>query len=140
MNHLENRSAVPQTPEEMLSENLKYTDDYDANFPVFKLQKDNKFDALTAKRQELISVLKKLVDVKRNIENGAEDRLTDFVNRKIPLEKLYIYDLTQMQNSDIYLKHRKALEKYRRKVFSRLLDDEGTQYKPIEELHLKRKK
>lgn len=107
---------------------------------TFKLQKEQKFDAFSIKMSELVSALNQVVDIKRNIENGAESRLTAFVNREIPLGKLYIYDLTKIQNSKVYLKHKKALDKYRSNVFSKLLDDKGVQYKPIEQLHFQRKK
>ena len=107
---------------------------------TFKLQKEQEFQALTAKRSELVTILNRVVNIKKNIEDGAESRLLAFVNREIPLGKLYLYDLTQIQNSEVYLKHKKALDTYRRKVFSRLLDQEGAEYKPIEQLHLQRKK
>ncbi len=107
---------------------------------IFKLQKEQKSDAFFIKMSELASILNQVVDIKRNIENGAENRLTAFVNREIPLGKLYIYDLTKIQNNEVYLKHKKALDRYRRNVFSKLLDDEGVQYKPIEQLHFQRKK
>ncbi len=106
---------------------------------TLKLQKEKEFQALTAKRSELVIALNKVVDVKRNLENGA-NRLTAFVNREIPLGKLYIYDLTELQNSEVYLKHKKVLDRYKRNIFSKLLDTEGVQYKPIEQLHFQRKK
>lgn len=107
---------------------------------TFKLQKEKEFQALTVKRSELVTVLNKVIDIKRNIENNAESRLTSFVNRKIPLGKLYIYDLTQLQKSEVYLKHKKMLDRYRRIVLSRLLNNEGVQYKPIQQLNFQRKK
>ena len=107
---------------------------------TFKLQKEKEFQALTAKRSELVTVLNKVIDIKRNIENNAESRLTSFVNREIPLGKLYIYDLTQLQKSEVYLKHKKMLDRYRRIVFSILLNNEGVQYKPIQQLNFQRKK
>ena len=107
---------------------------------TFKLQEEKKIQALTTKRSELVTALNRVVDIKRNIENGAESRLTAFVNREIPLGKLYIYDLTELRNREVYLKHKKALDRYRRNVFSKLLDDEGVQYKPIEQLHFQGKK
>ena len=106
----------------------------------FQLQKEAEFKAITAKRNELVTALNKVVEIKRNIEDGAESRLTAFVNREIPLGKLYIYDLIHLQNNEIYLKNKKKLDEYRRIIVGRLLNDDGVQYKPIKDLNFARKK
>lgn len=106
----------------------------------FNLQKENEFKALTVKRQELVNALKQMLEVKEMIETNALDRLNAFINREIPLGKLYAYDLTKLQTSELYRKHYKTLSRYRRQVFSSLLDTEGIYYKPIENLNIKGKK
>lgn len=105
-----------------------------------KLQKEQEFKALTAKREELVNVLNKVVGIKRKIETGSESRLTAFVNRQIPLGELYVYDLTGNTKSSIYSSHRKALERYKRHVFGTLLNTEGIEYKPISKLNFQRSK
>ena len=106
----------------------------------FNLQKEREFKELIIKRKELVSVLKQMLEVKKNIELNAQNRLNDFINRKIPLGKLYIYDLTKLQTTELYRKHYKALSNYRLHVFANLLDAEGVYYKPIEQLNIKGKK
>lgn len=106
----------------------------------FKLDQEREFQALTAKRNELLNALNQVLEIKEKIETQAETRLNAFVNREIPITKLYIYDLIKPTNSEVYKKHRKALEKYKRQIFSRLLNDEGIEYKPIGELNFRKKK
>ena len=106
----------------------------------FKLDQEREFQALTVKRNELLNALNKVLEIKEKIETQAETRLNAFVKREIPVTKLYIYDLIKPTNSEVYKKHRKALEKYKRQIFSRLLNDEGIEYKPIGELNFRKKK
>ena len=103
----------------------------------FKLQKEKKQKTLIAKQTELISALKQVAEVKKNIEEGSNDRLESLVNHEIPLGKLYAYDLTKLYNRDVYHRHRQLIDKYQRLVFGNLADQEGIYYKPIEELHFK---
>lgn len=106
----------------------------------FKLQKENEYKELSVKRQELVNALNQMLKVKENIELNAQNRLNAFINREIPLGKLYIYDLTKLQTTELYRKHYRALSKYRLHVFANLLDTEGVYYKPIEQLNIKGKK
>lgn len=109
------------------------------NMQKLRLQKENEFKALTAKRTELVSALNQMLEVKRNIEQNSDKRLNDFVQRKIPLGNLYIYDLTHMQRGKSYSKHLRKLYEYKRHVFASMLNDEGAYYKPIKDLNFQRK-
>lgn len=104
-----------------------------------KLQKENEFKALTAKRQELISVLKQVANIKAQIESQAESRLNAFVDKQIPIGKLYIYDLTHMRSTEVYRQNQTKLENYRRLVFANLQNAENAYCKPIEQLNIKGK-
>ena len=110
------------------------------NLINFKLQKENEFKKLTIKREELVNVLKQMLKVKENVESNALNRLNSFINREIPLGKLYIYDLTKLQTTELYRKHYKVLARYKLYVFANLLDTDGIYYKPIENLNIKGKK
>lgn len=109
------------------------------NMQKLKLQKENEFKALTAKRTELVSALSQMLEVKRNIEENSDKRLNDFVQRKIPLGKLYIYDLTHLKKGKPYSEHLKRLYYYRRHVLASMLNDEGAYYKQIKDLNFQRK-
>lgn len=107
---------------------------------TYKLQKEKNFQALTAKRAELVSVLKQVLAIKANIENNSNARLHSFINREMPLGQLYLYDLTHIKNTDISKRERQILNKYRRQVFANLISEEGAYTKPIDQLHIKGKK
>ena len=104
----------------------------------FKLQKENEHKALIIKHMELLSVIKQVVEVKSSIESTSENRLNDFINKKIPLGKIYIYDLIHIPHGKLSSHQKKFLNKVKRQVFSNLQDQEGIYYKPISELHFKR--
>lgn len=104
-----------------------------------KLTKDTEEKTLVTVQKDLISVLKQVVEIKRTIEEGSEQRLEDFVDRKIPLGKLYIYDLTKMTKSEIFYQHRRNLIKFRRHVLGSLKSEDGVYSKPIGQLDFKGK-
>ncbi len=94
---------------------------------------------LIAKRKELISVLKQVLNIKYNIESQAENHLNAFVNKQIPLGKLYIYDLTKLKKTKAYRQNNQKLEEYRRLVCANLQNDQNVYCKPIEQLNFKEK-
>ena len=110
------------------------------NHPNAKLEKDANIKALTAKREELLNALNQVLKQKANVEENSLDRLKAFTSRKIPLGKLYIYDLINFRKTAIDRKYFKGLEKYRLHVLANLISEEGIYTKPIENLHFQGKK
>lgn len=110
------------------------------NRTTLKLQEEAKFNAIVAKMSELVTVLSKVIDIKREIETESESRLIAASEKKLPKEKLYMHDLENSQNSEAYKKHEKAFKTYRDLVYSQLENADGIQYKPIEKLNFQRKK
>lgn len=107
---------------------------------TYKLQKQKNLRDLTAKRAELLCDLKQVIEIKANIENNSSARLHSFINKKMPLGKLYLYDLIHIKDADINKRQCQALEHYRRQIFANLINEEGIYTKPIENLHIKGKK
>lgn len=106
---------------------------------ILKLQRENQFKALTAKRQELINVLQQMIELRSKIENNSEQRLQDFMDKKISWQDLYIYDLMQLANNDTYRSHGKTLSDSDQKAIVSLANEQGTYYKPLGELDTQRK-
>ena len=108
---------------------------------TLKLQEEKKFQALTAKRSELLNTLNKVVDIKSNIEADSDKRIQAFINGEILLRKLYCYDLERaIKKSEAFSRRRIILERYHTFIFANLIKEDGVSSKPIEELNFRRKR
>lgn len=103
----------------------------------YKIDRKKKIKSLITKRKYLVSKLK--LPLRKNNKIDSFKRIDAFINGEIPLGKLYYRDLNRALQSEVYKRHKKNLENYKRYILANLKDDEGIYTEPIENLHFKGK-
>lgn len=105
----------------------------------YRLKRQNTIKRLNFKRKKHTSALKKINRQKPSFQANSDERIQAFLNGKIPLGKLYYYDLNRALQNEVYSRHKRNLEKYRKHLLSKLINYEGIYDKPIEELNFQGK-
>lgn len=105
----------------------------------YRLKRQNTIKRLTFKRKKHTSALKKINRQKPSFQANSDERIQAFLNGKIPLGKLYYYDLNRALQNEVYSRHKRNLERYRKHLLSKLINYEGIYDKPIEELNFQGK-
>ena len=116
----------------------------------------SEYEMLQETREKLVNVLRKVVLKKDEIEkerfeeerriqvlrDESLNRINMFLNRKIPLGGLCLYDIDVLKKSDIYRLNRRKFDKYIRYIFSHLdpnTDYDDKMHTPIIELPKQKK-
>lgn len=105
----------------------------------YRLKPKKNIKRLYIKRKNKFFSSRTITRRKSPIEADSDKRIQAFLNKEIPLGKLYYYDLKRALKSEIYIRHRRNLENYRRFFLANLITTVGIYSKPIEELNFRRK-
>lgn len=105
----------------------------------YRLKHKKNIKRLSIKRKNKFFSSRTITRRKSPIEADSDKRIQAFLNKEIPLGKLYYYDLKRALKSEIYIRHRRNLENYRRFFLANLITTDGIYSKPIEELNFRRK-
>ena len=105
----------------------------------YRLKPKKNIKRLYIKRKNKFFSSRTITRRKSPIEADSDKRIQAFLNKEIPLGKLYYYDLKRALKSEIYIRHRRNLENYRRFFLANLITTDGIYSKPIEELNFRRK-
>lgn len=105
----------------------------------YRLKHKKNIKRLSIKRKNKFFPSRTITRRKSPIEADSDKRIQAFLNKEIPLGKLYYYDLKRTLKSEIYIRHRRNLENYRRHFLANLITTDGIYSKPIEELNFRRK-
>lgn len=102
----------------------------------YKIDRQKKVKAIIAKPKHFRF---KKTTFKNTNKKNSDARINAFLNREIPLGKLYYGDIKKVLQNDVYAHHHKNFENYKRHLLANLIDSEGIYTEPIENLHLKGK-